>query len=233
MLRRTAARTVRTVGRTAARAMASAPDTAHVRAAKRDADVGDDALRAGEITSRAEKVVWRAYQLKMPLRLKVVAWGQFARLNVRHSFIHGHVRAALTACAVWAAGSEFLHDFFHHHHTVHHLLGLVGTDHAVGFIALSHLSEHWREHLEAQDKPEHYVLERKRRDVFQIHAKELDPSWPRHIKAYHRRWARARRDDDLESFEEFKEEYLQRERRQAEDEAEKKERGGSLTSKLS
>ena len=64
----------------------------------------------------------------------------------------------------------------------------VDTEHAVGFIALSHLSEHFKEWLEDQDKPAHHVQERHRLDVLRIFAGGKQPYWPRHILWYHDWW---------------------------------------------
>ena len=64
----------------------------------------------------------------------------------------------------------------------------VGTEHAVGLIALSHLSEHFKEWLEDQDKPAHHVQERHRLDVLRIFAGGKQPYWPRHILWYHDWW---------------------------------------------
>ena len=145
-------------------------------------------ILAGEIGSREEWAAWAEYESKMSFRQKLTVKQIMALLAVRHSFVHGGFRKVLTGLAVYAAASEFLHDFFHEYETIHHLLGLVGTEHAVGLIALSHLSEHFKEWLEDQDKPAHHVQERHRLDVLRIFAGGKQPYWPRHILWYHDWW---------------------------------------------
>lgn len=164
-------------------------------------------LRAGEITSRAEKEIWHAYASKFTFMQKIVVYGILGRLFIRHSFLHGSIRKWLTILAVWAAASEFCHDFFHHYEIIHQGLNLLGTQHAVGFIALSHLSEHYKEHLEAADKPRHHIEERKRKDSFQIMSEASDPSWPTHIQKYHNIWSNARKSTNLEGYCKFTDEY--------------------------
>ena len=151
-------------------------------------------ILAGDIASRAEWDEFNAYRARMSWSQYLVTQQIMGMLAVRHSFVHGRIRQALTVMAVYAAGAEFLHDFFHHDHTIHYVLSLVGTEHAVGFIALSHLSEHFKEYLEEQDKPLHHVSERHRLDLLRIFAGSASPAWPRHIQWYHGKWAASRGD---------------------------------------
>ena len=100
---------------------------------------------AGQAFAKAEMDAWNEYEAKMSWKQWLVSKRIFWNLRVRHSFTHGGIRQALTFMAVYAAGAELLHDFFHDpsapfHEYVHLALTTVGTNHAVGFIALSHLS---------------------------------------------------------------------------------------------
>ena len=77
--------------------------------------------------------------------------------------------------AVYAAANELLHDFFHHCETAHWILESVGTKHAIGFVALSHLSEHFKEYLEEQDKPLFHIEETKRMEFIRIFSAAKQP----------------------------------------------------------
>ena len=70
----------------------------------------------------------------------------------------------------------------------------MGTEHAVGFIALSHLSEHFKEYLEEQDLPRFHAQERKRLEIMRIFSQNNNPTWPRHVQWYHEQWAAVRGD---------------------------------------
>ena len=164
---------------------------AHVRRKKSN---DPTELLAGQIMSHAEFDAWRKYEAKMSFSQKLVSKGINAMIGVRNSFIHGNTRRLLTVMAVYAAGAEFLHDFFHEYHAVHKFLGLVGTQHAVGFIALSHLSEHLKEHLLESEKPKYHAKERQRKEILRIFAGSNQPHWPRHIKFYNDYWDKHRGD---------------------------------------
>ena len=125
----------------------------------------------------------------MTLRQRLTLIKLSYRLHLRHTFMHGHVRTGLTFMAVYAAGAEFLHDFFHHHETVHWLLSLFGTNHAVGFIALSHLSEHYKEHLENQERPPDHLERHKRHDIMRVFdtSKSAD-AFPQPISGMNQQW---------------------------------------------
>ena len=73
---------------------------------------------------------------------------------------------------------------------VHLALSLVGTEHAVGFIALSHLSEHFKEYLESQDHPRYHVEERTRIELLRIFTGTPCVAWPAHVLYYHEKWDR-------------------------------------------
>jgi len=108
-------------------------------------------LLAHEITSRAEKHAIRGYFGTMTLANYARTLRVLARIQIRNSFLHGSVRKGLAIMAVYAAGCEILHDF----HAlapekVHVCLATFGTSHAVALIALSHIAEHYKEHLEAK-----------------------------------------------------------------------------------
>ena len=110
-------------------------------------------LLAGRVFTDHEWEAWYKFEKVMTWRQWFKARQLLVLMNVCNSFVHGGIRRGLTIMAVYAAGSELLHDFFHHYHTIHYLLSILGTNHAVGFIALSHLSEHFKEYLEELDKP--------------------------------------------------------------------------------
>merc|ERR1712032_1297223 len=86
--------------------------------------------------------------------------------------------------AAYAAFSELIHDFHHvlAHLTpeilessMHFLFGHLTTKHAVGMIALSHLSEHYREKLEKEENPYEFG-EHIRRDAFRVlKTQDADP----------------------------------------------------------
>lgn len=148
----------------------------------------DDSRQAA---SKAEKEAWDNLTNQMTLYQRFTAWRIMRALDIRHSFIHGNVRRGLTAMAVYAAGSEFFHDFLHDMEIIHTdsaLFTFFGTSHAVGFIVLSHLSEHYKEYLLDKDKPKHHVAERKRLDAIRIFSHEKQVTWPVHIQKYHKQW---------------------------------------------
>ena len=164
---------------------------AHVR--KRRSEDPSEIL-AGRIASRAEWEAWRSFEARMTWKQWIISQQIFFMINLRNSFIHGSIRRGLTVMAVYAAGAEFLHDFFHDYHYVHTFLNLFGTSHAVGFIALSHLSEHTKEWLEEKDKPRYHAKERERLEILRIFAGERKLHWPRHIQWYHEFWSKHRGD---------------------------------------
>merc|ERR1711934_1326496 len=119
------------------------------------------------------------------------------KLMTRHSFIHGRIRTYLTYMAAYAAFSELIHDFHHvlAHLTpeilessMHFLFGHLTTKHAVGMIALSHLSEHYREKLEKEENPYEFG-EHIRRDAFRVlKTQDADPEWRKYLGAIYRPW---------------------------------------------
>jgi hypothetical protein len=163
-------------------------------------------ILAGQVVSHAERQAWKKYQAQMTWTQKIVCQTIYSMIGVRNSFIHGNTRRALTVMAVYAAGAEFLHDFFHEYHMIHKILGLVGTEHAVGFIALSHLSEHMKEYLLESEKPKYHAKERQRKELLRIFAGTNQPHWPRHIKWYNEYWDKHRK--DLGCFVAFAEEEV-------------------------
>ena len=75
-------------------------------------------LLAGQVASKQEYKLWNEYEQKMSMAQYITSLKIRGMLAVRHSFVHGGMRRALTVMAVYAAGAEFLHDFFHHYHSV-------------------------------------------------------------------------------------------------------------------
>ena len=66
---------------------------------------------------------------------------------------------------------------------------LFHTKHAVGLIALSHVSEHIKEILENQDKPKHRIEEKQREDMIRIYGDhEVSHTWPKHIRQHRKCW---------------------------------------------
>ena len=176
-----------------ARALSTGHEDLKQRAYVRPKTSADpNVLLDGRIFTDREWEYWYKYEAKMTWSQWLVSKQILSLMVVRNSFIHGTFRRLLTIMAVYAAGAEFLHDFFHHHPTIHHVLGLLGTEHAVGFIALSHLSEHFKEYLEEQDKPPHHEVERARQDCIRIFMGEPQPTWPRHILMYQKMWEKVR-----------------------------------------
>ena len=107
-------------------------------------------LLPGEYISRAEIEAYEKYRSELTYAQWFTANKIRLQLLLRHSFIHGKVRNVLTYMALYAAGCEVAHDF----HLDHYLsadaawfLSLFHTRHAVGLIALSHVSEHVKEML--------------------------------------------------------------------------------------
>ena len=70
-------------------------------------------LLAGEITTKAERMAWVELRRHLTWRQWMVSSSIYFRLNLRRSFMNGHIARLLTGLAVWAAASELLHDFFH------------------------------------------------------------------------------------------------------------------------
>lgn len=149
-------------------------------------------IHAGQIASRAEWNAWREYEKDMNWSQYIRCRAIFSLIAVRNSFIDGSVRRGLTAMAVYAASAEFLHDFFHDSHFIHNLLGTIGTQHAVGFIALSHLSEHLKEWLEKSELPLHHASKRTRLEILRIFAGSHKHHWPRHVQRYNKYWDKHR-----------------------------------------
>jgi len=177
----------------------SAKTRAHVRPKNSD---DERELLEGEITTRAEKKYLNKYMGAMTISQRIKLWKIFGKLIIRDSFIDGNIRKGLTVMAVYAAACEILHDFHHHiPDQVHHLLGYVGTKHAVAFIALSHIAEHYKEHLEDQEKPKHHREEHKRSTIFKILSEKADPTWAPYIHHHHKSLESVRQ--DLGSFPEF------------------------------
>ena len=151
---------------------------AHVRPEESD---DKTVLRSSDITSRAEKEAPGNFFRQLSIGQRIRMSNVMVKLVIRQSFMHGGISTALTVMAVYAAGCEVLHDFFHHHHIVHGLLDTMGTKHAVGLIALSHLAHHYKEYLEDQGKPKYHTAELLRDDLLAILKAESCPTMPPHI----------------------------------------------------
>ena len=111
-------------------------------------------LLDGEITSRAEKRAINGYFQTTTMANYLRMMRVFGKIQVRNSFLHGRIQQGLAVMAVYAAGCEILHDFHSlAPEVVHEFLAVFGTSHAVAFIALSHICEHYKEYLEEKDGP--------------------------------------------------------------------------------
>ena len=147
-------------------------------------------MRAGDITSRAEKVEIRAYFKRATLGQKYHLVAICGRTMIRNSFKHGSIRKLLTIMALYACRCELMHDFhlFTHGSALAQFFSLVATKHAVGLIAVSHVSEHVKEMLEEAEKPEFSKKEHLRHEVACIFGEKENLSWPPYLKKHHRRW---------------------------------------------
>ena len=188
----------------------------HLRPSRCDEKDDPHAIHAGEYLSPAEGREYEKYRAQ-------TNWIQYLTMHqirmsllLRYNFINGNIRRGLTAMALYALVCEFAHDFHHvmPHlpHAVEEFLSAFHTKHAVGIIALSHLSEHYKEHLESQEKPKYRLEEKARSEFIRIYGPSTpSPVWPRYIQRLHSRWTRVR--GDLPPFRFVSEEFhLQAER---------------------
>jgi len=170
---------------------------AGLRAHERPAESEDETvLLEGEMFSRAEKKAFRKYCSRMTWKQYLVVQTISFRLALRHSFIDGNIRKGLTLMAAYCVISEFVEDFSHcTPDIVVTAFSFLGSKHAVGFLALSHLSEMYKEKLEAEEQPAYHLEEEIRRDTFRaLFAEDCDPTWPEYIKKYHETWDKVRGD---------------------------------------
>jgi hypothetical protein len=132
----------------------------------------------------------------MTFSQKLIFTGIIGRVGVRESFKHGRISLFLTAAAVYACGCEIIHDFHlvEHGTPAHDFFSMLGTKHAVGIIALSHLTEHTKEFLEASEKPKFTQKERIREQLSFIFDENERPDIPRYLRKHHRAWKCVRKD---------------------------------------
>ena len=157
--------------------------------------------RRGDLTSKGEREEFSKYLSRMTISQRAQILHILGRLTVRNSFKHGRFRKALTLMAIYACGCELVHDFhiFEHGGDIDSFISMFGAKHAVGLLAISHLSEHVKEILEDAEKPKYLLEDHMRHELEAILGEDEEcEAWPHYLKVHHRRWKRSR--NDLETF---------------------------------